>query len=209
MNNYKSRSTEKRHVTPTRLVNEQGWSRRLIAKHLGDPDHQIANPHGGKVPMHLYHIDRVRKTTTNSPKLCTTLQANIQRRRNFNPDINPNALENAAQQLVPKLLALPTGKLDELIDLTEQHRMSFTKQAFARPQKDSSNNSDGAAQERAVAMIRHQYTNYDQLVDEIPYCNNRDAAKSMYQLIRTRTMALIAGEVPALAEACRNQGKEK
>lgn len=49
-------------ITPTRLIEERGWTKGLIKDLLGEPDATARNPHySTAAPMRLYLISRVEK----------------------------------------------------------------------------------------------------------------------------------------------------
>ena len=56
-----------------------------------------------------------------------------------------------------------------------------------------------------VNMIRHNYTNYELLLEQLPRSRNVDTNVLLYQDVKRRTLEMIGREMPQLEEACREQ----
>ena len=70
--------------------------------------------------------------------------------------------------------------------------------------------NDGSitAQERAVSMVRHEFTNYEQLLEDLPRSRDLETNTLIYTALKTRVMQAIADEVPELAQACRGESSQ-
>ena len=66
------------------------------------------------------------------------------------------------------------------------------------------NDGSPAAQQRAVSMIRHEFTNYQKLLDLMPRSRNMETNTLIYWTLKSRVVEAIAQSVPELAQACRD-----
>ena len=67
--------------------------------------------------------------------------------------------------------------------------------------------NDGSlqAQQRAESMVRHEFTNYEDLLQNMPRSRNLDTNAMIYQTLKNRVMLTIASHLPELAHACETQ----
>ena len=198
------------YITISRLKGEYGWTDSLITKHLGDHDREAPNPHyRSAAPMRLYLVDRVHEIPGDKPELRHALQKTLDRRRRNQEtrqqdDLRRrNELLKQVAKLKPEMQGLPTKNSQALMKMAETARQEFLRQNDVYPYHD-----DAPPAHLAVNMIRHEYTNYEFLLENLPRSRNVDTNVILYQDVKRRTLELIAREIPQLEEACKTQAAQ-
>ena len=197
-------NTGRKYITASRLKNEFGWTERLIKLHLGNHDREATNPHQPLGhPMRLFLIQRVNQQY-DKHELRQELEAN-RRERNWNPT---NAVHTddqvieAANASNPQISHLPDITVPELIVIAIQQHQDRTPADHGIAAHQTAIPS-GRAEEMAVNMIRHEYTNYDHLLIDCPRSENHQVNRQAYVIIKNRVHQRIAQQLPELAAACR------
>ena len=199
------------HITITRLRSEYGWTDQLVVKHLGEHDREAPNPHyRSAAPMRLYLLDRVQETMAGNPGLRQQLQETLDRRKKNQQRRTENTLKRRQELLRqtelmgPIIVKAPTRDAQKLMGMAAEHRRRFLEETLIHEDYEIPVN-DGSiiAQERAVSMVRHEFTNYEQLLEDLPRSRDLETNALIYQTLKTRVMQAIAEEIPGLAQACR------
>ena len=204
----KERPPKPAHITVSRLKGQYGWTDSLISKHLGEYDQEAPNPHyRSAAPMRLYLLDRVQSITADSSKLRQALQATLDRREQNEQDRHRNDLlrrEKLLRQvagLKPQMRALPTRNTKALMRMATRDREEFLRDNGLHHYL-----SDVApSEEGAVNMLRHDYTNYELLLGELPHTRNVETNMLLYHDVKRRTLEMIAEELPELKDTCEIQ----
>ena len=207
---------EPRYITVTRLKGQFGWTESLITKHLGQHDQQAPNPHYRSAPpMRLFNIDRVNNTQARNAGLQQKLQTNLDNRRDRQQVSYTNIIKRRQQllretaALRPVFIQTVHETAEELMETATKERKSFLKSVLRYEDYDQPFNNGGpAAQSRAVAMVRHEYTNYEELLATMPESRNAVTNTLIYLTVKTSVNELIATHIPDLAEACQVQIQE-
>ncbi len=206
----KPRPPQPAHITITRLRSEYGWTSQLVDKHLGEHDREAPNPHyRSAAPMRLYLLDRVQETMAGNPGLRQQLQEILDRRQKNQEHREENTLKRRqellrqTELLGPIIIMAPTRDASKLMGMATESRRRFLEETLIYEDYEIPVN-DGSitAQERAVSMIRHEFTNYEQLLEEMPRSRDLETNALIYRTLKTRVMKAIADEVPQLAQAC-------
>ena len=204
-------------ITITRTKGEYGWTDTLVQKHLGEHDREAPNPHyRSAAPMRLYLLDRVHDTMARKPALRAQLQKNLLRRAAAHSEREQRDLE------IRKRLLAETARLAETIEVFPPTRdveglmsMATKKRSecldavllyddYDKPQNDGS----PEARHRTVNMIRHEYTNYEQLLEIMPRARNAETNTLIYLAIKAKVMDAIAQAIPDLAAASQQRNSE-
>ena len=204
------------HITITRLRSEYGWTDQLVTKHLGEHDREAPNPHyRSAAPMRLYLLDRVQETMAGNPGLRQQLQETLDRRKKNQQHRTENTLKRRqellrqTELLGPIIVMTPTRDAAKLMGMAAERRRRFLEETLIHDDYEIPVN-DGSitAQERAVSMVRHEFTNYEQLLEDLPRSRDLETNALIYTALKTRVMQAIADEVPELAQACRGESSQ-
>ena len=195
------------YITVSRLKSEYGWTDSLIAKHLGEHDREAPNPHyRSAAPMRLYLVDRVQETTSGKPELREDLQKTLDKRQRKQETREQDIIRRRDEllkqvaKLQPRMRTLPTREYQDLMQMAAIERQDFLLQNAEYHDYDSA-----PSEHITVNMIRHEYTNYELLLENLPRSRNVDTNTILYQDVKRRTLEMIAREIPQLQRACETQ----
>ena len=210
----KPREPKPARITVSRLRSEFGWTDTLIARHLGEPDAETPNPHyRSAAPMRLYLLDRVYQTTAGNPTIQQQLQkqlegrASRQKRQKELDQARQSELLRTAEKLQPRMVGLPTTDPKALVQMAARARSEFLE--YYQYDEYDQGRPVGLleAKNRAVNMVRHEFTNYEQLLEEMPRSRNLRTNLLVYQSVKRRTLEMVREHLPELANACNWQIK--
>ena len=213
----KPRETPKpRYMTVTRLKQQFGWTDRLITRYLGTHDQEGTNPHyKSAAPMRLFSIERTNDTQAKSPHIQQELQKNLDKRAKTQAASQANVLKQREQLLqeteamLPIFTNLPHTNAGRLMEKATRQRRKFLEETLDYGYYNVPINDGGPAdQARAVSMIRHEHTNYDDLLETMPRSTNAVTNTLIYLTVKTGVNNLIANTIPQLADACMTQIEE-
>lgn len=199
-----------KYHTATKLKTELGWTEKLITEYLTKADKQATNPHNPKAaPMRLYLAERVDSAKNTNPELKRILESNIIKYRARNRDrraeqklSDPQLMARAAGMTV-NIINLPTNDLSTLIQMAIESRNVYVVQNYQIRNLDNIDPNSLDARIQTVHMIRHDYTNYHDLLLQMPQVGREDIDRKIYIDIRTRILQAIASEIPGLTDACK------
>ena len=198
------------YITPSRLKGEYGWTDRLIQKHLGEADHEAPNPHYRTAsPMRLYLLDRAHEVMATNAELREQLNIYAERRAKKQKTTQAQILKqrqdllDKTDRMDPVTISLPSNHTKSLIDMAVTHRLRYLEQTMIYTDYEIPTNNDSpAAEELAVSMIRHEFTNYEQLLQDMPRSRNPETNALIYLRVKTKVLDAIAKALPELTNAC-------
>ena len=158
--------------------------------------------------MRLYRIDHVRQAVQRDPQLGRQLAENRRRihaqaqDRARHQTMTDRQLLDLAASMPASVVNMPSTQPSVLIDLALSHRDTYINDAYNINHHHRLCPNSPEAAEQAVHMIRHNYTNYDQLLIEMPQVGRPHIDDQIYQAIRTKILSAIAQAVPGLYDAC-------
>ena len=202
--------TGRASITPTRLKSEYGWTDRLIGQHLGVADRKMANPRGPNYPdIRTYRIRRVNQAIERCGTLHDELSRNIAKRRQARREnesrgnISAEQAVAIAERMEAQITGLPTADKDELMGMAGRRRDKFVRQEYGLKDFRTIVQNSEESEEQAVNMIRHEFSNYDELLLDMPKAPTPEGQKRVYDAIKRGVLHAIARAVPDLTEACR------
>ena len=191
------------YITVSRLKSQYGWTESRIVKHLKTHDHEAPNPHyRSAAPMRLFLLDRLQEITAGNQQLQAELQKTMNRRRDLQSDrvehtaAKRTKLLKEAEQIEPVMYQLPTRSAQALAKMAAQSRLDFLMEHQWY---------DYETHFAAVNMIRHEYTNYEWMLEDMPHSQDIETNLQIYHNIKRRVIEMIAREIPELSAACKNQ----
>ena len=197
------------YITVSRLKSQYGWTESRIVKHLKTHDHEAPNPHyRSAAPMRLFLLDRVQEITAGNQQLQAELQKTMDRRQDLQSDrVERTAAKRAkllkeAEQMEPVMYQLPTRNAQVLAKMAAQSRLDFLME---QRWYDYDDHRDYETHFAAVNMIRHEYTNYEWMLEDMPHSRDVETNVQIYHNIKRRVIEMIAREIPELSTACKNQ----
>lgn len=194
------------HMTASRLRGERGWTEELIRQHLGEPDRKEENPHrAAGPPMRLYRLERVDQIVEEDPALAAQLAANTREKASQarqQSGMRETDLIAEAARTVVTMLPLPSEKAADLIELALQRRREYSLKEHGIEKPSAVDPNGRFAQELAIKMLRHEFTDYHELIERIPRAKKHEANTVIHRAIQRRTIERIAEAVPELAERC-------
>ena len=194
------------HMTASRLKGERGWTEELIRERLGDPDRRAPNPHGRDAPpMRLYLLARVDRIVNADHELRVELARNARdaanRARRHAGMSRAEMIAEAASAVVT-MRALPSERLEELVRLALENRRRYAEEAYGITEISPVDPDSPMARDLVIKMLRHQFTNYHELIERMPRTGDAETDASIQRIIWRRAIERIADAVPALAEEC-------
>jgi len=186
-----------KHITQSDLC-RRGWTKPLIAKHLGAPDVEKPNPYyrNAGAPMKLYLLNRVERAEQ-SPEFRADVNAAAARR-----DGAAAAVETKRTNLLAAVESFPID-VQVVPDVTDRAIRSYNGQRQTGASRAAHPDSDAAFLRRiTVNYIRHHLTVYDRALDEVA---GRVGVGAAAQRIKARIYAAIAKAYPELTNECRDQ----
>ena len=208
-----SQQAKPAYITVSRLKSQFGWTDRLIAKHLKGHDKEAPNPHyTTAAPMRLYLLDRVQAVTAAQPSLQTELQNTIDRRTRLSQTQQDRTLARRAEllaqaeKLEPAMLPIPSKDAPRLMELAAEARKQFLAERWwYDDHQDRINSETARSEESAVNMVRHEYTNYETLLETMPHARDVGTNIMIYNTLKRKTLEMIAENIPQLRAACEHQ----
>ena len=198
------------HITVTRLKRQFGWTDRLIARHLQHQDVLAPNPHNpDSPPMRLFLIARVKRATAENPDLREELRHNQQSRlrsdqqREARRDLSEPDLIATAESMPVRFTDLPTTDPTILIERAIAMFQEYVSTNYGPSACSAISPDSPRAMIQAVHMIRHEFTNYDQLLLDMPTTGQPDTDRKVYQAVRNNVIRYIGANIPALSDTCR------
>ena len=71
--------------------------------------------------------------------------------------------------------------------------------------QDRINSETARSEESAVNMVRHEYTNYETLLETMPHARDVGTNIMIYNTLKRKTLEMIAENIPQLRAACEHQ----
>ena len=168
--------------------------------------------------MRLYLLDRVQAVTAAHPSLQAELQTALGRRERLGQTQQARTLARRAEllaqaeKLKPEMRWVPTTDGDRLMDLAAEARSRSTagrerrgREGEEGPDQEGPDQGGARSLDSAVNMVRHEYTNYETLLEEMPQSRDVGTNILIYHSVKRRTLEMIAGNMPQLREACLRQ----
>ncbi|TKD35310.1 hypothetical protein [Azotobacter chroococcum] len=183
-------------ITQTTLLERPGWTKTLLKRLLGEPDHR-KKVYGRTNPICLYLLERVVAAEQSTSFL--DAQAAIEKRRMA----STKAVKTKTEHLLAAIEAMPLS-----VDvLSNKQLLSCAISAYnaRNPYSDSSADpkADQAFLDRiCVNFIRHELTHYDHALEAMA---GKTGINKAIVLLRRRIYSAIAQAYPALADECANQ----
>jgi hypothetical protein len=220
-----------KYITKSTVI-KRGWSDKLVAEFLGEPDREVPNPHyASGPPMKLY--DEARVIRIEETEAFQTASASLKRHQAARTAGAAKAVATKQQKtlaLVEKtVITVTVIERSELVRRAREHQRS--RQAgreYRRALRGDVGGSSGehddwyddyvpTAEERAaqeeefeqritVNYIRHQLTQYDEHCRRLVKLVGKEAG---YRLLRSRVFVAIREAYPWLATECDRQEEER
>lgn len=188
-------------------VRERGWTPKLIAQFLGEPDRLVDNPHYRRAaPMRMYTLERVVAAEALPEFLIAKEKADKR------VEVGLKVAEKKRASLCDQAEKLPIHLKplhdDVLIDHAIWHYNDRGPHMYANGDynerwEPASRTSDAAFLERIqVNYVRHALTVYDDALEE---CAAKVGVHQAVSIIRRRVYETIAEAYPRLANECYRQ----
>lgn len=201
------RTKQPTYLTASRLRDERGWTEELIADRLGPPDRRETNPHNAAAPpMRLYLTERVERTEREDTDLAQSLSQGLEdarRRAERRQSMRETDLIAEAASTVVSMRPLPSERATELIELALERRARYAMEHHGVADPSPVDPESRLAEELAIKMLRHEFTDYHDLLQQMPRAKNADANAVIHRAVQRRTLEKIAETVPELARTCR------
>ena len=200
------------YITPSSLVSDHNWTKSMIVKLLGEPDKLSVNPrYRSAAPMRLYSLARVADAEK-TPEYANLWQK-AKKRKETGKKVGAMLSARAAanrQAIVEWFKALPVvirwkGTVNGARKKGEKHALDL------RIQRDLDRGdysrmdycgepSLNTINRWAVNLIRHEWSNYDDLLDMlVERCTSQSCELECYEIVKAKVNAAILAKWPELA----------
>lgn len=193
-----------RHITPTRLRSERGWTDGMIRRYLGGPDKTATNPHYRCAPeMKLYLVSRVEAAESRAEvradldKAASRRPARRAAAKRAAETKERQADEEAEKWLANTKIRWRWPPVDKIKSWAIRHYNEHTREyncyramigrSYSMNPRLADSDSDSLFLDRITRnFLRHGCSNYDQILEDARLALSKQAAEEVYWLLRTQ-----------------------
>ncbi len=194
--------TERKYMTYGRLKSRPGWSEKVIAQFLPEPDTLRTNPHyRSAAPSKLYLLTRIAAVESQAD---WQQQAERTNRRKLSAISATQTKRNNLIGYVERLnIVVPALKANDLVELACAHYNARKASRMYEYDEDNSYWREATAESDTDFLkrictnyLRHQLTRYETELERIA---GKVGVQEAYELLKKRVNEAIVNQYPQLA----------